>query len=169
MTGWILDRVSIIFTQFSSPSKVVTTSGLNNSALHPPRIWVFEVGMILQWPQRGYGNITPRISEYSAARLKGPRMKGLFACKVTFCMVHLIFADGKTISGMALQGWAKEKGLSWEKVSARLQQATAGHARLVLSKTVPVFCTTLYVHRQKAGSTEKCRFMGKEVRKNLAL
>ena len=34
--------------------------------------------------------------------------------------------------------------LSWEKVSAQLQPAPAGHARLVLSKTVPFFCTTLY-------------------------
>ena len=38
----------------------------------------------------------------------------------------------------------EQKKLSWEKVSARLQPATAGHARLVLSKTVPFFCTTLY-------------------------
>ena len=36
-----------------------------------------------------------------------------------------------------VQGWAKEMALSWEKVSARLQPATAGHARLMLSKTVP--------------------------------
>ena len=35
-----------------------------------------------------------------------------------------------------VQGWAQEMALSWEKVSARLQSATAGHARLVLSKTV---------------------------------
>ena len=35
--------------------------------------------------------------------------------------------------------------LSCEKVSARLQPATAGHARLVLSKTVPFFCTSLYL------------------------
>ena len=34
--------------------------------------------------------------------------------------------------------------LSCEKVSARLQPATAGYARLVLSKTVPFFCTSLY-------------------------
>ena len=34
-----------------------------------------------------------------------------------------------------------------EKVTARLQSATAGHARLVLSKTVPFFCTTLYVRK----------------------
>ena len=44
----------------------------------------------------------------------------------------------------SVQGWAKEMELSCEKVSARLQPATAGHARLVLSKTVPFFCTTLY-------------------------
>ena len=44
-----------------------------------------------------------------------------------------------------IQGWAKEMELSWEKVSALLQPATAGHARLVLSKTVPFFCTTLYM------------------------
>ena len=37
--------------------------------------------------------------------------------------------------------------LSLEKVSARLQPATAGHARLVLSKTVPFFCTSLYNSR----------------------
>ena len=43
-----------------------------------------------------------------------------------------------------IQGWAKEMELSWEKVSARLQPATAGHASLVLSKTVPFFCTSLY-------------------------
>ena len=43
-----------------------------------------------------------------------------------------------------IQGGAKERELSWEKVSARLQPATAGHARLVLSKTVPFFCTSLY-------------------------
>ena len=43
-----------------------------------------------------------------------------------------------------IQGWAKEMELSWEKVSALLQPATAGHARLVLNKTVPFFCTTLY-------------------------
>ena len=36
--------------------------------------------------------------------------------------------------------------LSWEKVSARLQPATASHARLLLSKTVPFFCTTLYTY-----------------------
>ena len=36
-----------------------------------------------------------------------------------------------------LQGWAKELELSWEKVSALLQPATASHAWLVLSKTVP--------------------------------
>ena len=34
--------------------------------------------------------------------------------------------------------------LSCEKVSARLQPATAGHARLVLSKTVSFFCSGLY-------------------------
>ena len=34
--------------------------------------------------------------------------------------------------------------LSCEKVSAWLQPATAGHARLVLSKTVLFFCTSLY-------------------------
>ena len=33
---------------------------------------------------------------------------------------------------------------SFEKVSARPQPATAGHARLVLSKTVLFFCTSLY-------------------------
>ena len=38
--------------------------------------------------------------------------------------------------------------LSWEKVSARLQPATAGHTRLVLCKTVPFFCTSLYVLEQ---------------------
>ena len=43
-----------------------------------------------------------------------------------------------------IQGWAKEMALSWEKVSAQLQPSTAGHARLVLSKTVPFFCTSLY-------------------------
>ena len=43
-----------------------------------------------------------------------------------------------------LQGWAKEMEPSWEKVSAQLQPATAGHARLVLSKTVLFFCTNLY-------------------------
>ena len=46
--------------------------------------------------------------------------------------------------GVCIQGWAKEMELSWEKVSAQLQPATAGHARLLLSKTVPFFCTTLY-------------------------
>ena len=45
---------------------------------------------------------------------------------------------------LTVQGWAKEMELSWEKVSARQQPATANHARLVLSKTVPFFCTTLY-------------------------
>ena len=40
---------------------------------------------------------------------------------------------------------------SWEKVSARLQPATAGHARMVLSKTVPFFCTTLYCWSTKLG------------------
>ena len=45
---------------------------------------------------------------------------------------------------VVLQGWAKEMELSWEKVSARLQPATAGHARLVPRKTVPFFYTTLY-------------------------
>ena len=49
-----------------------------------------------------------------------------------------------------LQGWAKEMALSWEKVSARLQPATAGHARLVLSKTVPFFCTNLYMKRSRS-------------------
>ena len=44
-----------------------------------------------------------------------------------------------------IQGRAKEMALSWEKVSAWLQPATAGHARLVLSKTFPFFCTTLYM------------------------
>ena len=44
-----------------------------------------------------------------------------------------------------IQGWAKEMTLSWEKVSARLQPATAGHARLVLSKTVLFFCPALYL------------------------
>ena len=43
-----------------------------------------------------------------------------------------------------LQGGAKEMALSCEKVSARLQPATAGHARLVLSKTLPFFYTSLY-------------------------
>ena len=46
---------------------------------------------------------------------------------------------------LQLQGWAKEMELSWEKVSAWLQPATAGHIRLVLSKTVPFFCTRLYM------------------------
>ena len=35
--------------------------------------------------------------------------------------------------------------LSWEKVSARLQPATAGHARLVLSKQLEQIYTSLYV------------------------
>ena len=35
--------------------------------------------------------------------------------------------------------------LSCEKVSAWLQPATAGHARLVLSKTVHFFCSSLYI------------------------
>ena len=34
--------------------------------------------------------------------------------------------------------------LSWEKVSAQLQPATSGHARIVLSKSVLFFCTSLY-------------------------
>ena len=42
-------------------------------------------------------------------------------------------------SRLIVQGWAKEMELSWEKVSARLQPATAGHARLVLSKTVSLW------------------------------
>ena len=37
--------------------------------------------------------------------------------------------------------------LSWETVSARLQPATASQARLVLSKTVLFFCTTLYIEK----------------------
>ena len=41
--------------------------------------------------------------------------------------------------------------LSWEKASAQLQPATAGHARLVLNKTVPFFCTTLYRDVLKGG------------------
>ena len=36
----------------------------------------------------------------------------------------------------SLQGWAKEMELSWEKVSAWLQPASAGHTRQVLKKTV---------------------------------
>ena len=44
-----------------------------------------------------------------------------------------------------VQGGAKGMALSCEKVSARLQPATAGHARLVLSKTVSFFCTSLHV------------------------
>ena len=43
-----------------------------------------------------------------------------------------------------VQGWAKEMVLSWEKVSAWMQPAAAGQARLVFSKTVLFFCTTLY-------------------------
>ena len=42
--------------------------------------------------------------------------------------------------------------LIWEKVSARLQPATAGHDRLVLGKTVPFFCTTLYILTYRPGS-----------------
>ena len=53
------------------------------------------------------------------------------------------------ITAMHLQGWGKEMGLSWEKVSARLQPATAGHARLVLSKTAHFFCTSLYTGLEK--------------------
>ena len=49
------------------------------------------------------------------------------------------------IEQTTVQGWAKEMELSSEKVSARLQPATAGHARLVLSKPVPFFCTSLYM------------------------
>ena len=46
--------------------------------------------------------------------------------------------------------WAVQRGvnlfeLSWEKVSARLQPATAGHARLVLSKQVEQIYTSLYM------------------------
>ena len=36
--------------------------------------------------------------------------------------------------------------LSWEKFFAQLQPATAGHARLVLTKTVLFFCTSLYTY-----------------------
>ena len=43
----------------------------------------------------------------------------------------------------ALQGRAKERELSCEKVSARLQPATAGHARLVLSKQLEQIYTFL--------------------------
>ena len=35
---------------------------------------------------------------------------------------------------------------SCEKVSARLQPATAGHARLVLSKQLEQIYTSLYIH-----------------------
>ena len=42
-----------------------------------------------------------------------------------------------------VQGWEKEMALSWEKVSARLQPATAGHARLVLSKQLKQIYTSL--------------------------
>ena len=35
--------------------------------------------------------------------------------------------------------------LSWEKVSARLQPATAGHARLVLSKQLEQIYTSLFI------------------------
>ena len=38
--------------------------------------------------------------------------------------------------------------LSCERVSARLQAATAGHARLVLIKTVPFFCSSLYPEKK---------------------
>ena len=42
--------------------------------------------------------------------------------------------------------------LSWEKVSAQLQPATTGHARLVLSKTVPFFCTSQYLGTRKGNA-----------------
>ena len=42
-----------------------------------------------------------------------------------------------------VQGGAKGMALSFEKVSARLQPATAGHARLVLNKQLKQIYTSL--------------------------
>ena len=53
--------------------------------------------------------------------------------------------------------------LSWEKVSAQLQPATAGHARLVLSKMVLYFCTSLYVCRAQG---EKAAMLSRAVRED---
>ena len=56
-------------------------------------------------------------------------------------------SPSKATSGkQALQGWAKEMELSCEKVSARLQPAIAGHARLVLSKQLEQIYTSLYIY-----------------------
>ena len=51
--------------------------------------------------------------------------------------------------------------LSWEKVSARLQPATAGPARLVLSKIVPFFCTSLYTVMQRMTASKQAPPSGK--------
>ena len=42
-------------------------------------------------------------------------------------------------------GLSKRNGAKLRESVCPLQPATAGHARLVLSKTVPFFCTTLYI------------------------
>ena len=47
---------------------------------------------------------------------------------------------------IAYTGLSKRNGA---KLRESFSLATAGHARLVLSKTVPFFCTTLYCQHQK--------------------
>ena len=88
------------------------------------------------------------------AKLRDWAVRPVMAGCYSWSALYLI--DSKTV-----QGWAKEMDLSWEKVSTQLQPATAGHARLVLSKTVPFFCTTLYIHMDKNFTFPETLFLSK--------
>ena len=56
-----------------------------------------------------------------------------------------------------IQGCAKKLVPGWDKSSAQLQPALAGHARLLLNKTVTFLSTTLYM------SADACTNLSAEV------
>ena len=86
--------------------------------------------------------------------------KGCVKWGENFRFILCAFSHSSTVS---LQGWAKEMELSWEKVSARLQPATAGLARLVLSKQLEQIYNSLYV---KEGTTWKANLY--HLRRNIS-
>ena len=97
------------------------------------------------WP-RGTAPAAPGLKERQRRHISPLNNRSTFFNRTEVLIIFFVQAFISNPSGdeLHLQGCAKERELSWEKVSARLQPATAGHARLVLSKTVPFFCTSLY-------------------------
>ena len=79
--------------------------------------------------------------------------KGITTCDQLVPWVELAGQNGQYYG---VQRGVNLFELSWEKVSARLQPATAGHARLVLSKQLKQIYTSLYSWRLRQDYNTPC-------------